>query len=400
MQYPTLNQADLSGKKVLLRAGFDVPLKDGKVQDTTRIEAIVPTMKYILDAGASLIIMAHQGRPKGEPIPEFSQRPLVAVLEKLLGTTVQFAERCIGEDAKTKADALMPGEVLLLENLRYEKGEKSKDSAERDAMGQELASFADVYVNDAFTNCHRDHSSMTSVPKCMNEKYIGLNVQKEIEGLSLVTHNPKQPVTLIISGAKAETKVPVIENFLSKAKDIIVGGCVTNTLLAAQGIDIKNSRHDEDYIAKAQEILAAGQSADNATVHLPTDVVCASSPDADGHTVAVEKIEDGEAIFDIGPKSIAHYEDILASSGTIVWNGPLGMYEKEQFSHASIAVAAAIKKATAAGAVSVLGGGDTLDVHEKYGISLDGYTYVSTAGGAMLDYISGKELPALVVLQS
>lgn len=409
MNYPTLDTAELSGKKVLLRAGFDVPMEDGKVADTTRIEAIVPTMKHILDAGGSLILLAHQGRPtplhqgyaaqEGEPVPEFSQKPLAPVLEKLLGKTVHFVSRCVGAQATEVASNVQSGEVVLLENVRYEAGEKSKDTSERDALGEQLAALADVYVNDAFTNCHRDHASMTSVPKFMDQKYIGFNVQKEIEGLSLVTENPKQPVTLIISGAKAETKVPVIENFLTRAQDIIVGGCVTNTLLASKGIDIQSSRYDEDYVAKGKEILDAGAHDDNATVHVPDFVVCATSPDGQAHEVPASDIPDGEAIFDIGLQSVEAYAEIIRNSGTIVWNGPIGMYEKEQFARATKAIAAAVQEATAAGAVSVLGGGDTLDFHERYGVRLDNYTYVSTAGGAMLDFISGKPLPALEALK-
>ncbi len=385
MNLPTLDQTNLEGKKVLLRAGFDVPIEDGIVSDTTRIDAVVPTMKYILDQGASLIIMAHQGRPKGEPVPEFSQKPLVPVLEKLLGVPVQFANKCDGEDAKEFAAALKKGEVLLLENLRYEKGEKSKDQTERDALGEVLASLADVYVNDAFTNCHRDHASMTSVPKFMVEKFMGFNVQKEVEGLSKVTSNPENPVTLIISGLKMETKVPVIEQFLDRGDDILVGGGVANTMLVASGQEVALSKVDDEFVPKGSQILEQSEKEDNATVHLPTDGMCAAGPKEDVSHAAVGSIDPNLIMFDIGPETAAHYAEVIAASKTIVWNGPMGMYEEESFADSTKTIAEAVRSATAAGAVSIIGGGDTLDFHEKYDYSLDAYTFVSTAGGAMLD---------------
>ncbi|MDA0376681.1 MAG: phosphoglycerate kinase [bacterium] len=400
MDYPTLDQANLKGKTVLMRAGFDVPIEDGTVHDTTRIDALVPTMKYILDSGAALILMAHQGRPSGEPNPEFSQKSLVPVLEKILGVTVQFADKCDSDEAQKLSDALQPGEVLLLENLRFEKGEKSKDQSERDALGERLASFADVYVNDAFTNCHRDHASMTSVPKFMGEKYMGFNVQQEVEGLSKVTHDPAHPLTLIISGLKMETKVPVIQQFLASGDDILVGGGVANTMLVASGLDVAKSKVDHEFTAKGAEILQAGESEENATIHLPTDGTCAVDPSGTVSQHAVGSIPVDHIMFDIGPQTMQHYAEVIAASKTIVWNGPMGMYEEENFAGGTKALAEAVRTATENGAISIIGGGDTLDFHEKYGYSLDAYTFVSTAGGAMLDFISGKQLPALEALIS
>jgi phosphoglycerate kinase len=399
MKYPTLDQANLSGKTVLLRAGFDVPIINGEVSDTARIDAVAGTMKKILEEGAALVIMAHQGRPKGERNPEMSQKPLVPVLEKILGVPVQFADHCCDEKAKLQAHNLQPGEVLLLENLRYEAAEKSKDSAERDAMGKALADLADVYVNDAFSNCHRDHASMTSVVKYI-PGFLGLNIQKEIEGLSQVTDNPKGPVTLIISGAKIETKVPVIKQFLDKGDNILVGGCIANTLIAARGFDVGVSKWDENFKELAQDLMLWSEQPNNATIHIPRDVIVSSNPKdhAVKVDIPVEDIEGDMGIFDIGAVTIERYKEIIAASGTIVWNGPLGLYEINSFSHASKRIAEAIAEATKNGATSIVGGGDTLDFHERYGYSLDDYTFVSTAGGAMLDYISGKKLPALEAL--
>ncbi len=398
--YPVLDQADLKGKKVLLRAGFDVPIEDGVVTDTTRIDAVVPTMKYILDHGAALIIMAHQGRPKEGPDPKFSQKPLVPVLEKILGVAVQFAERCASPEAKEAAEKLRPGEVLLLENLRFEKGEKSKDPAVRDALAKELAALADLYVNDAFTNCHRDHASMTGVPKYL-PGYLGFNVHKELEGLSKATKSPAHPVVLIISGAKTETKVPVIDQFLKGGDDILVGGVVANTMLAGSGIDVGASKYDVDFLAQASELCEMSGSGGNAKIHLPTDAVVAGKPAEDAKTsvTSVKRIPGDQSVFDIGPETVQSYFDIIAKAKTIVWNGPLGFYELSAFSGATKKIAEAVKAATARGAISVIGGGDTLDFHERYGYPLGVYTFVSTAGGAMLDFISGVDLPAIEALK-
>ena len=396
-KYPTIEEADLKGKKVLLRAGFDVPIEDGKVVDTMRIEAMVPTMKYILDAGAALIIMAHQARPKGKPVPEMSQEPLVPVLKKLLGVDVDFAAPCVGEEATKKAADIKPGQVLFLENLRYEPGEKIKKDPE---FGKQLAALADVYVNDAFTNCHRDHASMTEVPKYI-PGYLGLNAQGEVENLSKAFDNPEKPVTFIVSGVKMETKVPVIEYMIDKTDYVLLGGCIANTFIAAQGFDVGTSKYEEEWIDKAREIMLGSEKDTNTTVCVPSDAVLATEPTEDAEKVdlPVENIAGDMGIYDIGVMTIKRYVEIIEQSGTIVWNGPLGMHELNRFSHATKRLAEAIAKATKEnGAVSIVGGGDTLEFHERYNYPLDAYTFVSTAGGAMMDFISGKKLPALEAL--
>lgn len=397
--YPLLSDASIKGKKVLLRAGFDVPMKDGAVTDTTRIEAMLPTMRFILKSGASLIILAHQGRPKGQRIPEMSQAPIAPILEKLLKTKVQFAHDCVGPEAKTMAASLKPGEVLLLENLRYEKAENSKDAAERQAFAKELASLGDVYVNDAFTNCHRDHASMTGIPALL-PSFMGLQLEQEVSHLSKVLDDPRRPVTLIVSGAKMETKVPVIEAYLSKGDDVLLGGCIANTFIAARGFDVGSSKYEEEQLEKAQEIMLEGEKEELADVHVPRDVVVASEPNdtAEKIDLPVEDIQGDMMILDIGKVTIERYIKIIQKSGTIIWNGPLGMYEFNRFSHASKRIAEAVHDATKHGAISIIGGGDTIDFHIKYKYPMDGYTFVSTGGGAMLDFISGKELPALKAL--
>jgi 3-phosphoglycerate kinase len=396
MHYPLLKDAKLKGKKVLLRAGFDVPVKDGTVTDSSRIEAILPTMQHILKAGAALILMAHQGRPKGERIPEMSQKPLVPVLERLLKTTVKFCDQCRGPETKQAADALKPGEVLLLENLRYEKAENFKDPAERDAFGKELASLGDIYVNDAFTNCHRDHASMTSVPKFL-PSFMGLELQQEVEHLSKVSDDPRRPLTLIVSGVKMETKIPVIEHFLAKGDDILLGGCIATTFIAARGFDVGVSRYEEDQIEKAQEIMLEAEKVELADVHVPRDVIVATeaTETAEKLCLPLESIQGDMMILDIGKVTIERYRRIIEKSGMIIWNGPLGMYELNHFSHGTKRIAEAVRDATAKGAVSIIGGGDTIDFHVRYKYPLDVYTFVSTGGGAMLDFLSSKELPAL-----
>jgi len=399
MQYPLLKEAKLKGKKVLLRAGFDVPVKGGNVTDSSRIEAVLPTMKFILKQGAALILMAHQGRPKGERVPEMSQKPLVPVLEKLLKVKIQFADSCRGPEVQKMAAGLKAGEVLLLENLRYEKAENSKEPKERDVFAKELAALAEVYVNDAFPNCHRDHASMTSVPKFL-PSFMGLQLEQEVKNLSKVVEDPRRPLTLIVSGAKMETKVPVIEYFLNKGDDVLLGGCIANTFIAARGFEVGASKYEEEQVEKAQEIMLEAEKVDLADVHVPRDVVVATeaTEKATKLDLPLENILGDMMILDVGKVTVERYKKIIEKSGTIIWNGPLGLYELNHFSHGTKRLAEAIREATAKGAISIIGGGDTIDFHTKYQYPMDGYTFVSTGGGAMLDFISGKELPALKAL--
>jgi 3-phosphoglycerate kinase len=393
--YRTLSEADLNGKRVLLRAGFDVAMEDGKVMDTERIEALIPTMKHILKHG-SLIILSHQGRPKGKPLPEFSQKPIVPVLEKLLGVTVQFAPSCVGSETEKLAKALKKGEVLFLENLRYEAGEEKNDPE----LAKQLAKLGDVYVNDAFTNCHRAHASMVGLAKLL-PAYAGLQLEKELQHLGPIVDKPAHPLCLIVSGAKMETKVPVIEQFLRKGDDILLGGCIANTFIAARGFDVGTSKHEEQYIEQAQEFMLEAEKEDRADIHVPRDAVVASAPteDAQKLDLPVEDIVGDMSIFDIGKVTIERYKKAILAAKMIVWNGPLGFYEVNRFSHATKRIAEAIAEATKNGAISIIGGGDTIDFHVRYKYSLDAYTFVSTGGGAMLEFIAGKKLPAIEALK-
>lgn len=390
--YPTLSEADLTGKRVLLRAGFDLPMEDGVITDPSRVEALVPTMRFILDNGASLVILSHQGRPKGKPVLEFSQKPLVPLLEKLLGTTVHFAVSPTGGETYAQATALQAGEVLLLENLRYDAREEAND----ESFAKQLASLGDLYVNDAFTNCHRAHASMVGLPALL-PSYMGLQLEQEVTHLSKVVDNPARPLVLIISGAKMETKIPVIEFFLGKGDDILLGGAMANTFIAAEGRNVGQSLYEADYGESAREML---EKTDGARIHVPSDVVVATemTNDVPSSMVSVDAIPKNQAIYDIGTATIDAYIHAIDSAASIVWNGPLGVYEIEQFSHASIRIAEAVVRATKRGAVTIIGGGDTIDLHTKYQLPMDSYTFVSTGGGAMLEFVSGQTLPALRML--
>lgn len=394
--YKLLKEASLKGKRVLLRAGFDLPMDDGKVTDTTRVEAILGTMKHILNEGATLVILAHQGRPKDAPDPAFSQAPIVPILQKFLGVPVHFAKDCIGPEAEKTVTAAKPGEVVLLENLRFHKGEKKNDPE----FAAALAALGDVYVNDAFTNCHRVHASMVGVPKLL-DAYMGLTLEQEVKHLTAVTEHPEHPLTLIVAGSKMETKVPVIQRFLEKGDSILVGGCIANTLIAGRGFDVGASRYDEEGMELAQELMLESEKEGRAKIIVPRDAVVASelSETAEKVDLPVEDIVGDMCIFDIGKVTVERYIDIIKASKMIVWNGPVGVYEYNRFSHATKRLAEAVAEATKQGAVSIIGGGDTIDFHLKYNYPLSAYTFVSMGGGAMLEFVSGKKFEALSVLQ-
>ena len=381
-KYRTLDQVDLTGKRVLLRAGFDVPMEHGKVIDRSRIEAIVSTMRYILNHGASLIILAHQGRPKGEVVPAMSQKPLLPILKKLLDASVDFADSCSGVETLKKARSLKPGQVLLLENVRFDPREKEKKDV---SLAEEFAQMADIYVNDAFPNCHRSHVSMVETAKRL-PSYMGLQLEQEVEHLSSVLDNPRRPMILIISGAKMETKIPIIEHFLDKGDEILLGGTIANTFIAARGFDIGQSKYETGFMEKARELMLEGDKEKKADIHVPRDAVVASDPQAKTCLdLPLEDIEGDMAIFDIGKITAKRYIESITRSGMVIWNGPLGMYEEKQFAEGSKAIAKAIAKETKKrGMISIIGGGDTIDVHTRYNLPLDAYTFASTGGGAML----------------
>ncbi len=292
---------------------------------------------------------------------------------------------------------LKPGEVLLLENLRFEPGEEKNDPV----FAKKLAQLGDVYVNDAFTNCHRKHASVVALAK-MRPAFMGLLLQQEVEHLSKVVVNPKRPLVLIVSGAKLETKIPVIEHFLKKADAILLGGCIANTFIAARGFDVGHSRYEKEFLETAQEIMLEGEKAKNAEIVVPRDVVLGESPTAHAEKVdlPVENIEGDMSIYDVGKVTVERYRKFIAKASTIVWNGPLGLYEVNRFSHGTKRIAEAVAAATKKGAVSIIGGGDTIDFHARYKYPLSAYTFVSTGGGAMLEFIAGKKFASLKALEA
>ncbi len=390
--FRTLDQAAVMGKRVLLRAGFDVPIENGVVTETTRIEAVVPTMRHILAEGGRLIILAHQGRPKGKPDPAYTQRPLVEPLSRLLGVSVGFTDLASAKDA---AAALPEGQALLVENLRYDPREEKND----EEFARELAACGDMYVNDAFSNAHRVHASMVALAKLL-PAYMGYQLQREVEMLSRVTVNPARPLVLVASGVKLETKVPLIQSFMKRGDDILLGGAIANTFIASSGADVGTSLVEQEQYPLAKTLLSASGKDGNAVIHLPTDALVAPSPDDASQMVMLSSGSlHGLAMFDVGPESVTRYCAAIEKAATIVWNGPIGMYEKEPFSKASIRIANAIADATKRGAISLIGGGDTIDFHTQYGLSLDAYTFVSTGGGAMLDFISGEPMPSIDALR-
>lgn len=395
MPIRSLKDADIGGKKVLLRAGFDVEIENGVVTDASRIVALVPTMTYVLEHGAALVIMAHQGRPKGQRVEADSQRPLVPVLEKLLGRTVRFADSCVGDETRAAAASLQPGEVLLLENLRYDAREEKNDPT----FAEELALLGDVYVNDAFSNAHREHASMTAITALL-PSYAGLQLEQEVKFLSQALLEPKRPLLFVVSGAKMETKVPVIRTMLTHADDILVGGAIANTFLAAQGFGVGSSLYEKERVPEAKMILDASEG--HARIHMPADVTVAPSPKAEsGRNVPVASIPEGEAIFDMGTKTMQNYAELVKKCGMVVWNGPLGYYENPLFGAGTKAFAECLLEQTKKGElISIVGGGDTIDFHTRNGMDLSGYSFVSTGGGAMLEFIAGETLPAIDALQA
>ncbi len=396
IKYRTLDQARVKGKRVLLRAGFDLPMEKGRVTDTTRVVAISKSMKYVLKGGGILILLAHQGRPKNGPDPQFSQKALVPVLKKILKTRVHFSSDCIGPEAEDAVSRAKAGEVVLLENLRFHSEEKKNDVV----FAKKLRKLGDLYVNDAFTNCHREHASMVALPKLL-PSFMGFNLVEEVKHLSAVTKSPKRPMTLIVAGAKMETKVPVIEHFLKKGDHILVGGCIANTFIAARGFSVGASKYDEEGTTLAQEMMMESEKPKRAKLHVPRDAVVATelSERALKIDLPVEDIEGDMCIFDIGKVTVKRYCELIEQSKVIVWNGPLGVYEFNRFSHASKRVAEAIAEATKRGAISIIGGGDTIDFHLKYDYPLSAYSFVSMGGGAMLEYIGGKRFASLKVLE-
>lgn len=395
---------NFKGHKALIRVDFNVPIKDGKITDDTRIRAAIPSIKKVLQDGGSIILMSHWGRPikdiEKKPnltLADFSLKPVIAHLSELIGTDVQFADDCIGDDAVQKAKNLQAGQVLLLENLRYHKEEEKGDKD----FAEKLSKLGDVYVNDAFGTAHRAHASTAVIAQFFSKenKMFGLLMEAEVAAAENVLHNNQKPFTAIIGGAKVSDKILIIENLLEKATDIIIGGGMAYTFFKAQGCHIGNSLCEEDRLDTANELLK--KAADKGVcIHLPSDSIIADkfAADADTSSANNAEIPVGWMGLDIGQMAIEQFTKVISESKTILWNGPMGVFEMEKFQHGTKAIAHAVAEATKNGAYSLVGGGDSVAAVNKFGYA-DKVSYVSTGGGALLEYFEGKELPGIAAIK-
>ncbi len=387
MNKKTVRDIDLKGKRVLMRVDFNVPMKDGAVSDDKRIRASLPTIQYVLDQGASLILMSHLGRPKGGPAPEFSLKAAADTLSKLLGRPVEMAPDSIGPQVDAMAKALQPGQVLMLENVRFHKEEEKNDPE----FAKKLASLGDVYVNDAFGSAHRAHASTEGVARFL-PAVSGFLMEQELEYLGKATQNPPHPYIAILGGAKISDKIAVIENLLTKCDRLLIGGGMANTFLAAKGDNMQDSLVEQDAIPTAKNILAKA----GAKLLLPVDAVIGNKfeAEAESKVVDVDKVPPGWRIMDIGPKTIAEFGSALKGAKLVVWNGPMGVFEFPKFAEGTFAIAKIVANS---GATTVIGGGDSASAVKKAGVAKQ-MTHVSTGGGASLEFLEGKELPGVAAL--
>jgi phosphoglycerate kinase len=379
---------DVSGKRALVRVDFNVPIKDGKVDDDTRIRGALPTIQYLLDHGASVILFSHLGRPKDGPDPKYSMKPTAERLSELLGRPVKFSAEAVGPEAEAAAKALKPGDVLVLENTRFYKGETKNDAG----LAKQFAALADVYVMDAFGSAHRAHSSTEGVARLL-PAVAGFLMEKEIKYLGAAIADPKRPFIAILGGAKIVDKIGVIRNLLKIADAVLIGGGMANTFFAAQGYPMGDSLVDAEALETARALLQEGGT----KLRLPVDVVVADAFEdgANRKVIAVGPVEPGWRIMDIGPETVAAYTKVVKSAGTVVWNGPMGVFEMPNFADGTFGVAKAVADS---GAVSIVGGGDSVSAINRSGLS-DRITHISTGGGASLEMLEGLVLPGVAALQ-
>jgi len=388
--FQTIRELDLAGKRVLIRVDFNVPLKQGKVTDTTRIQASLPTIRYALEKNARLILMSHLGRPDGKVVEDLRMKPVADALSRLIGRPVQTAGDCVGPEAERLANQLKPGELLLLENLRFHPEEEKNDPE----FSKALAKLGDLYVNDAFGTAHRAHASTAGVAGLLPAA-AGFLMEKELEALGAVLHNPKRPYWLILGGAKVSDKIKLIDNLLDRVDGILIGGGMQYTFFAAQGIGVGNSPVEKEHLATARNILAKARQK-GIVIHLPLDHVIANKFAADAERKITDRpgVPDGWEGMDIGPKTAADFSKALKGAKTILWNGPLGVFEMDPFAAGTRAIAQAVADS---GAVSVVGGGDTAAAVVKFGLA-ERMTHVSTGGGASLEFLEGRVLPGVAAL--
>ena len=392
----TIHSYDFSGKKALIRVDFNVPLDENFViSDDTRIRAALPTIRKVMEAGGSPVIMSHFGRPKAGPEDKYSMRHLVGHLSSLLGKEVKMAPDCIGDEVKAICKALMPGEAVLLENLRFHKGEEKGD----EEFAGKLAENGDCWINDAFGTAHRAHASTAVIARFFpNDKMFGYLIESELDSLDKVLKNPKRPLTAIMGGAKVSTKITIVENLLGKVDNLILGGGMTFTFIKAKGGKIGTSLCEDDFLDTALRVEQVA-SEKGVKIFMAKDVKVADafSNDANTQVCMVDEIPDGWMGMDAGPETIALFKQVIENSGTILWNGPVGVFEMENFAAGSKAVGQAIVDATSKGAFSLIGGGDSVACVNQFGFA-DTVSYISTAGGALLEYLEGQQLPGIIAV--
>jgi phosphoglycerate kinase len=384
----TIEDIDLQGKRVLVRVDYNVPIKDGKVGDDTRIRAAMPTLEYLLGQNAAVILCSHLGRPKGSPNPKYSLQPVANYLSELLDRPVAFSEDCIGPVAVEAAKALAPGDILLLENTRFHPEEEKNDPE----MARQLADLADIYVNDAFGSAHRAHASTEGVARFL-PAVAGLLLEKEIRYLGQAIADPKPPFIAILGGAKISDKIGVIRNLLNKADQVLIGGGMANTFFKAQGYPVADSLVEDEALDTARELLQDGTN----RLRLPVDVVIGDSFDADAQSKVMHMgpVPEGWRILDIGPETISAYAKSISGAGTVVWNGPMGVFEFPRFAKGTFELAKAVASSDA---LTIVGGGDSVSAIQQSGMA-DRITHISTGGGASLEMLEGIELPGVAALQ-
>jgi phosphoglycerate kinase len=390
----SIRDLSLNGKRVFIRVDFNVPLDGGKVSDDTRIRATLPTLRLAIEKGGRLVLASHLGRPKGQPNPKYSMKPVAARLQELLGNPVQFAADCIGADAEAKSKGLRNGDVLLLENVRYHPEEEKND----EGFSRQLAALCDgLFVCDAFGSAHRAHASVVGITKFVRQSAAGLLMEKELAYLGKAISNPDRPFVAVLGGAKVSDKIDVVQNLMKLADAMLIGGAMAYTFLKSQGKPVGKSLVEDDKLDLARNLLQEAKSR-NFRLLLPVDHVLAESPESSATKVtSVDETPEGWMGLDIGPKTIAQFEKEISGARTIVWNGPLGIFEKPAFAQGTLAIARAVAAATKKGATSIIGGGDSVAAVEQAGLA-DQISHISTGGGASLEFLAGETLPGVAAL--